>query len=368
MMTAAGMPRMPARVMMALVAAPESGYTAAELADRLGVSRRCGVGRGALSAASCTSSSVARARATAATGTSSCTGRSTARSRATPRLRAAVRLRRRASPPKVPRTRRARTSASRWLASSDSSPRGCCSSSTSGRRGTADADSPERRFTQGAAIAAAELRRLRSSAHARAVEKGHRYGTLRRRLRFSGARDGDGAPTLIHGRRAADGSGRKPTLWNHAAGSARPSGPAPRRRLVQPVVGSIGMAGLILGVVVGGVQALALVAQYRRLQLAGGPARPTFGAHFRRWGGDSAPQRRKPAPKGRISAAVAPHLRGRRAAPKAPVPRLRPAPPYGDARPAGERCGPRRRSLRSQALTESPSSDDTVSRAEVSVG
>jgi DNA-binding transcriptional regulator GbsR (MarR family) len=38
MMTAAGMPRMPARVMMALVAAPENGYTAAELADRLGVS------------------------------------------------------------------------------------------------------------------------------------------------------------------------------------------------------------------------------------------------------------------------------------------------------------------------------------------
>jgi len=38
MMTAAGMPRMPARVMMALVAAPEGGYTAADLADRLGVS------------------------------------------------------------------------------------------------------------------------------------------------------------------------------------------------------------------------------------------------------------------------------------------------------------------------------------------
>lgn len=37
-MTAAGMPRMPARVMMALVAAPEGGYTAAELGDRLGVS------------------------------------------------------------------------------------------------------------------------------------------------------------------------------------------------------------------------------------------------------------------------------------------------------------------------------------------
>jgi predicted transcriptional regulator len=38
MMTAAGMPRMPARVMMALVAAPEGGYTAAQLAERLGVS------------------------------------------------------------------------------------------------------------------------------------------------------------------------------------------------------------------------------------------------------------------------------------------------------------------------------------------
>ncbi|WP_217180690.1 GbsR/MarR family transcriptional regulator [Streptomyces sp. AC495_CC817] len=38
MMTAAGMPRMPARVMMALVAAPDGGYTAAELSERLGVS------------------------------------------------------------------------------------------------------------------------------------------------------------------------------------------------------------------------------------------------------------------------------------------------------------------------------------------
>ena len=37
-MTAAGMPRMPARVMMALVAAPDGGYTAAELGERLGVS------------------------------------------------------------------------------------------------------------------------------------------------------------------------------------------------------------------------------------------------------------------------------------------------------------------------------------------
>lgn len=37
-MTAAGMPRMPARVMMALIAAPEGGYTAAELSDRLGIS------------------------------------------------------------------------------------------------------------------------------------------------------------------------------------------------------------------------------------------------------------------------------------------------------------------------------------------
>ncbi|MBS0022671.1 GbsR/MarR family transcriptional regulator [Microbacterium paraoxydans] len=38
MLTAAGMPRMPARVMMALVAAPDGGYTAAQLAERLGVS------------------------------------------------------------------------------------------------------------------------------------------------------------------------------------------------------------------------------------------------------------------------------------------------------------------------------------------
>ena len=38
MMTAAGMPRMPARVMMALVGSPDAGYSAAELADRLGVS------------------------------------------------------------------------------------------------------------------------------------------------------------------------------------------------------------------------------------------------------------------------------------------------------------------------------------------
>ncbi|ALX65775.1 GbsR/MarR family transcriptional regulator [Microbacterium sp. XT11] len=38
MMTTAGMPRMPARVMMALVAAPSGGYTAAQLAERLGVS------------------------------------------------------------------------------------------------------------------------------------------------------------------------------------------------------------------------------------------------------------------------------------------------------------------------------------------
>ncbi|MCD2497994.1 GbsR/MarR family transcriptional regulator [Microbacterium nymphoidis] len=37
-MTAAGMARMPARVLMALVAAPADGYTAAQLAERLGVS------------------------------------------------------------------------------------------------------------------------------------------------------------------------------------------------------------------------------------------------------------------------------------------------------------------------------------------
>ena len=38
MLTAVGMPRMPARVMMALAGSPDEGYTAAELADRLGVS------------------------------------------------------------------------------------------------------------------------------------------------------------------------------------------------------------------------------------------------------------------------------------------------------------------------------------------
>lgn len=37
-LSAAGMARMPARVMMALVGSPDEGYTAAELADRLGVS------------------------------------------------------------------------------------------------------------------------------------------------------------------------------------------------------------------------------------------------------------------------------------------------------------------------------------------
>jgi hypothetical protein len=38
LLTAAGMQRMPARVMMALVGAPDGGYTAAELGERLGVS------------------------------------------------------------------------------------------------------------------------------------------------------------------------------------------------------------------------------------------------------------------------------------------------------------------------------------------
>ncbi|MBS1698166.1 MAG: MarR family transcriptional regulator, partial [Actinobacteria bacterium] len=38
MITAVGFPRMPGRVMMALIAAPAEGYTAAELAERLGVS------------------------------------------------------------------------------------------------------------------------------------------------------------------------------------------------------------------------------------------------------------------------------------------------------------------------------------------
>jgi DNA-binding MarR family transcriptional regulator len=38
LLAAAGMARMPARVMMALVGSPDEGYTAADLADRLGVS------------------------------------------------------------------------------------------------------------------------------------------------------------------------------------------------------------------------------------------------------------------------------------------------------------------------------------------
>ncbi|WJL96796.1 helix-turn-helix domain-containing protein [Microbacterium sp. ET2] len=38
MLAAAGMPRMPARVMMALVGSPDEGYSAADLAARLGVS------------------------------------------------------------------------------------------------------------------------------------------------------------------------------------------------------------------------------------------------------------------------------------------------------------------------------------------
>ncbi len=38
MLTAAGMARMPARVMMALVGSPDEGYTAADLSERLGVS------------------------------------------------------------------------------------------------------------------------------------------------------------------------------------------------------------------------------------------------------------------------------------------------------------------------------------------
>ena len=38
MLTAAGMPRMASRVMMALVGSPDEGYSAAELGERLGVS------------------------------------------------------------------------------------------------------------------------------------------------------------------------------------------------------------------------------------------------------------------------------------------------------------------------------------------
>ncbi|MFC7787390.1 GbsR/MarR family transcriptional regulator [Microbacterium sp. MAHUQ-60] len=37
-MTGLGFPRMPARILMALIAAPAGGYTAAELGERLGVS------------------------------------------------------------------------------------------------------------------------------------------------------------------------------------------------------------------------------------------------------------------------------------------------------------------------------------------
>jgi DNA-binding transcriptional regulator GbsR (MarR family) len=37
-MTALGFPRMPARILMALIAAPAGGYTATELGERLGVS------------------------------------------------------------------------------------------------------------------------------------------------------------------------------------------------------------------------------------------------------------------------------------------------------------------------------------------
>ncbi|GAA1952002.1 MarR family transcriptional regulator [Microbacterium aquimaris] len=38
LLTASGMPRMQSRVLMALVGSPDEGYTAADLADRLGVS------------------------------------------------------------------------------------------------------------------------------------------------------------------------------------------------------------------------------------------------------------------------------------------------------------------------------------------
>lgn len=38
LLTSAGFPRMPARVLAALLAAPPDGYTAAELGDRLGIS------------------------------------------------------------------------------------------------------------------------------------------------------------------------------------------------------------------------------------------------------------------------------------------------------------------------------------------
>ncbi|MFJ6653359.1 GbsR/MarR family transcriptional regulator [Microbacterium sp. NPDC091313] len=38
LLTSAGMPRMPSRVLTALLAAPPEGYTAAELGDRLGIS------------------------------------------------------------------------------------------------------------------------------------------------------------------------------------------------------------------------------------------------------------------------------------------------------------------------------------------
>ena len=48
MLTAAGMARMPARVMMALVGSPDEGYTAAELSERLGRLGGGGLGRRAI--------------------------------------------------------------------------------------------------------------------------------------------------------------------------------------------------------------------------------------------------------------------------------------------------------------------------------
>ena len=87
MLTAAGMPRMPARVMMALVGSPDEGYSAAELAERLGVSAAAVSGRFATCRRS-TSSTGSHARVTAATATTSST---TAGTRCSPRTRRCTR-------------------------------------------------------------------------------------------------------------------------------------------------------------------------------------------------------------------------------------------------------------------------------------
>ena len=73
MLTAAGMPRMAARVMMALVGSPDEGYSAAELAERLGRLGRGGVGGRAVPADDPHRAPALARRATAATATTSST-------------------------------------------------------------------------------------------------------------------------------------------------------------------------------------------------------------------------------------------------------------------------------------------------------